>query len=352
MNISNWQLSCRKKYLTNSLFFLIVIITAGSAGCGLFRPSDTVKAPVFLTPETAEKEQLFANINRLAQVKSIRGKVYVKFEDNSFAESGIIEKYKTAEGQVIVQAPLNINLRIQLPVVGTDLVNMTSDGEKFRVAVPCCVDKQFRRFVFGTNAADYSRLQEKAKDIGKGDERKAIGVFSSLRPQHFTVALLMQPIENGSDFVYTQTEIYQEEADPHGKSAASRVIRGYYLLDELKKNGDSGFSVSRRFWFDRVGSVRLARQQIFSENGVIIADLAYGAEQKFGENAQYSLPVQVQITRPQERYSVRLTFQAPQEVSIGEQFKQQVFQLENKWELPEVDLDKQAIRPQAQQPQQ
>jgi hypothetical protein len=65
----------------------------------------------------------------------MRAKMDLKFEDNSFAEIGIAEKYKTADGEVVVQRPANILLKVQVPIIKTDVAQMTSDGEKFRVAI-------------------------------------------------------------------------------------------------------------------------------------------------------------------------------------------------------------------------
>src|SRR4028118_1379133 len=98
----------------NSLYFFLVIIFLFSAGCSVV--SKKSRVPVVLSPvTTTDKTSLIAQINRYASVKTIRGKVDVKFEDNSFAESGISEKYRAADGQVVVQSPSNINLRIQIP---------------------------------------------------------------------------------------------------------------------------------------------------------------------------------------------------------------------------------------------
>lgn len=333
----------RTRLLRNCLRFSIICLLLSTVSCGIFSPRTPTKVPVTLSVENAEKEQLFAQINRYAEIKTIRGKVDVKFEDNSFAESGISEKYKAADGQVIVQAPSNINLKIQIPFVGTDLVQMTSDGDKFRVAVLCCVDEKYKRFVYGTNSNEYSALREKAKNAtGNNDQNKAISVFSSLRPQHFTDALLMRPVQTENGYFYAKSEIYQEEAGTtKAKSRIARVIRGYYLLDEYKQISQNEIGITRRFWFDRAGGIRLARQQVFDGSGVLETDITYGIEQKFTDSGNYSLPVQVQITRPQERYSVKLTYQTPNAVVIGKTYDQSVFQLENTWQLPEVNLDKQ-----------
>lgn len=334
----------RKRLSRTFLFFSIIGLILTASGCLSFKGNYTV--PVFLSPlTTTDKAKLISEIDRYAQVKTVRGKVLVKFEDNSFAESGIAEKYKSANGSVIVQTPANINLKIELPVVGSDLVQMTSDGDKFRVAVICCVEEKYKKFVYGKNASEYLGLQERARTLlGKGNEQeKSISVFASLRPQHFTDALLMRPIQTGGDYIYTQSEIYQdEEGSANRKSRTSRVIRGYYLLDELKKQGEGDYKISRRFWFDRIGGIRLSRQQVFDDRGVLETDIIYGIEEKFTDTAQYSLPIQVQITRPQERYSVKLTYQEPAAVIIGKMYDAGIFQLENKWNLPEIDLDKRA----------
>lgn len=328
-------------------FLILSIIIGYASGCTAFSTRNTVKVPLLLKTSDATREELFAQINRLAEIKSVNGNVLVKFEDNSFAESGIAEKFKSADGKVIVQSPGNINLRIQIPVIGTDIVQMTSDGEKFRVAVLCCVDAKYKQFVTGTNSADYSTLEKKARTTlnQNGEQSQAVSAFASLRPQHFTDALLMPPINSGSGFTYTQSTIYQEEAGEitRKSSASSRVVRGYYLLDELQ-NDNGTFTIKRRFWFDRINGVRLARQQLFDAKGEIEADVAYFAEKKFTAGGDVSMPEIVEVTRPQERYKVRLTYQSPAAVVVGKNYDPEIFVLENRWQLPEVDLDKQQTK--------
>src|SRR3712207_9430814 len=61
-----------------------------------------------------------------------------------------------------------------------------------------------------------------------------------------TDALLVRPIEANtqSGFIYTQSEFYEEEAQPqtNDKQARSnktgRVVRGYYFLDEIFRSDD------------------------------------------------------------------------------------------------------------------
>ncbi len=163
-----------------------------------------------------------------------------------------------------------------------------------------------------------------------------------MRPQHFTEALLVRPIDT-ENYSYLQSTINQEEFDPvllRKKSPIGWVLRGYYLLDELKKNEDGSMSITRRFWFDRVGKIRLARQQIFDADGEVESDIVYGAEGNLSNTGNFqNLPLRIAVTRPKEKYKMSLTYQKPEAVSIGENFDMDIFVLKNRWELQEVDLD-------------
>ena len=332
--------SFRQSFLILSLL-LIFVLFAG--GCNIVSSPD--KRPVLLKVEEATQAQMLEQINSFAKINSMRAKMDLKFEDNSYAELGIAEKYRTAPGEVVVQRPANIFLKVQVPIVNSDIVQMTSDGTQFRVAI--LQDNsggKFKKFVVGTNNADYSSLQTAVSQMDLNDKgfEKNVNAFSNLRPQHFTDAMLMRPIDTNA-FSYSQSTILQEEKTPDvaKKSPLKNVLRGYYLLDELRKNEDGSLTVSRRFWFDRVGSVRLARQQIFDAAGEIESDITYGKAGNLGETGEYNnMPLRIEVTRPKEKYKMSLTYQSPESVSIGKTYNAEVFVLQNSWNLEEVDLDK------------
>jgi len=327
----------------HSRLVALVVVTIFSVtlfGCGTH---STVNTPALLTPvKDANTEQLIAEVNRIAELKSIRGKVYVQFEDTSFAQLGLSEKYRRADGTVVVQRPEKINLKIQAPFIGTNIAEMTSDGERFRVAV-LQGDEKYRRFVKGTNNAEYKQIKvEDNNDDQKKKEQQSVSVLSNVRPQHFTDALLLKPIKPRTEtgFVYSQSELYQDEPDtrPNRKKNA-RVMRCYYVLDELATKEDGTLKVVRRFWFDRVDVVRLARVQNYNEKGEIISDVVYGQQVSFGENAM-KLPDKIEVIRLKEKYKLSFTFQTPEAVSLNDDYPNEAFVLENRWNLPEVDLDK------------
>ncbi|HEV7700875.1 MAG TPA: hypothetical protein VGO43_11645 [Pyrinomonadaceae bacterium] len=323
--------------------FLLLTIAALSVSC--IKVKKESKADVLLKVEDASQAQLLAEINRFASVNSIHAKMDLKFEDNSFAAFGSKEVYRQADGDVTVQRPGKILLKVQVPILKSDVAQMTSDGNQFRVAVlQDGGSGKYKKFVKGTNGADYTKLQktlsvEELKDLKEA--KQSVSAFSNMRPQHFTDAMLVRPTD--ADHIYTQSTIYQHEEDTSvdKKSPIRYVTRGYYLLDEYRQSGESGLVISRRFWFDRVGGIRLARQQLFDAMGEIESDITYGSPGRLGENTQFAnLPLQIQVTRIKERYSLRFTYQSPDMALIGRDYPATAFVLQNTWNLEEVDLDK------------
>ena len=324
--------------------YLFLLVGAAFFLSGCIKVRNNQSTPTLLKTEDATQDQLISEVNRFARVGSMRAKMDLKFEDNSFAQFGSKEVYRSADGEVVVQRPANIMLKVQVPVIGTDVAQMTSDGEKFRVAIlQDGGSGKYKKFVIGSNNADYSKLQKTLDQAnGDGAVKQNVNAFANLRPQHFTDAMLVRPTDDAH--LYTQSTIFQLEIDEtHAqKSPLHRVTRGYYLLDEFVRRADNQLVISRRFWFDRVGGIRLARQQIFDARGEIESDIVYGAEGTLTSTADYArLPLEIIVTRPQEKYSMRLTHSRPGEVSIGKTYPAAAFVLQNSWNLEEVDLDKQ-----------
>jgi hypothetical protein len=323
------------------IFPVLFIALLALTGCNIVKKES--KTPTLLKAEDATQAQLMEEVNRFARVGSMRAKMDLKFEDNSFAQFGSKEVYRSADGEVVVQRPASILLKVQIPVIKSDVAQMTSDGTQFRVAIlQDGGTGKYKKFVIGTNNADYSKLQ-KTLDKANGDGKviESVNAFANLRPQHFTDAMLVRPTD--ADHLYTQSTTYQIEDDATAgkKSPLRSVTRGYYLLDEFVKQADGSLTITRRFWFDRVGGIRLARQQLFDNRGEIESDIVYGREGNLTDTGEYNnLPLRIQVTRLKEKYTMSLTYQTPETVTIGKKYPPTAFVLQNTWSLEEVDLDK------------
>ena len=300
-----------------------------------------VEVERLLTPlAEANTADVIAMVNKSTGVRSIHGRIDIQFEDTSFATAGIAEKYRTADGSIYLQRPGKVFLAIQGPLA-IDIAQMTSDGEHFRIAI-LKGDEKYRRFVKGTNDAVYPKLDmdgESSADKKKTSEAQTVNALSNLRPQHLTDALLLRPIDpHAAGVFYAQSEAFESEKDPAKTDTTKRIVRGYYLLDELQASTDNTMRVLRRFWFDRVGGIRLARLQTFDEKGGLIDDISYGPLTKVSEGNTL-MPTQVSLTRPQEHYKISITYQAPESITIDKEYADDAFVLINKWGLTEVDLD-------------
>jgi hypothetical protein len=322
------------------LSVVVLSVLLFTSGCGLFQTKTKVKVPQLLSPlANAGKDRLIQEVNRLATVKSIHGKVDIQFEDTSFAGVGVADRYRLVDGQITLQRPGKIYLIIQFGFV--DIAQMTSDGEHFRVAV-LKGNEKYKRFLKGTNSAVYPKLDTEAAaaDGNKEKEKETVSALSNLRPQHLTDAFMIRPIETTGAVSYAQSEFFQEEPDNRRQAKkGARIMRGYYFLEEFSQTTAGDARLERRFWFDRVGGIRLARLQTYDDRGQLITDVSYDSEKALGSGTTASLPGRIEITRPQDQYKLSIAYQDSASVELNREYPPKAFVLDNKWELPEVDLD-------------
>lgn len=322
----------------------VAFILVFNSGCGLFGAKRKITVPQLLTPlADANKDRLIQEVNRLSTVRSIHGKVDIQFEDTSFASSGIADQYRLVDGTITLQRPGKIYLVIQFTFV--DIAQMASDGEHFSVAV-LKGDEKYKRFVKGTNSAVYAKLDTDAnhttaQNDKQKTEKQTVSALSNLRPQHLTDAFMIRPIDANSGSVYVQSQFFQEEADTRREKKGDRVMRGYYLLEEFSQPQGNDAKLTRRFWFDRVSGIRLARVQTYDDTGALITDVSYSNERALGSGPTASLPSRIEITRPQDQYKLNITYQDAASVELNREYNPKAFVLENRWQLPEVDLDAQ-----------
>src|SRR5205814_8634955 len=125
---------------------------------------------------------------------------------------------------------------------------------------------------------------------------------------------------HASGVLYARSEFFESEKDPTKPDSNKRVVRGYYLLDELQPGADNSARLLRRFWFDRVGGIRLARLQSFDEKGVLVNDVTYGPLVKFGAEGSALMPAKVSLTRPQDHYKISITYQSPEAAIIDKDY--------------------------------
>ena len=310
------------------LAFLALVLSLLTASCAKVKDESI---PRLLEPlAESDLKALVARLDGLTSLQALRAsRLLIQFID---AESK--DKYRAADGQLVLKRPDKIRLIVQLPVTGTRIAEMVSESNHFKVAV--YYPDKYRRFLSGTNNADYSRWREKLGREGRS-------ALVDARPFHFTDALMIRPLQTGdSRFVYGLEEALVEENDMRqGAKRNARLLRSFYVVSELEiASGDRGASrVLRRFWFDRTNKLMFTRQQIFDDQARLATDVFYSGYEKLSEESQELWPGVILVSRPHDNYSARLTFTPGRFEVNPSDLTPNAFVLENKESLPVTDLD-------------
>jgi hypothetical protein len=312
---------------------LIVTVLAfamlGTSCAGLVRVKD-YSIPKLITPIAEAKfDDMIGQLRPFTELRALRtSPVYIRFVD---AESSLKYRFE-ANSILVLQRPDSIRLIIQAPGIGTKIADMVSDGNKFRVAI---LSGDSKRFLIGTNSADYSAWRAKLGDRGKS-------ALVNARPFHFTDALMMAPLKlNDQRFTYSLEEALVEEDDERKDAKkGSRVLRSFYVISEIELGAEGPSRVLRRFWFDRTNGAKFSRQQIFDARGGLATEVIYSNYMKLNADSPELWPGVVQVSRPHDGYSARLTFNDERFEINPTDLKPEAFQLENTENLPLTDLDK------------
>lgn len=180
----------------------------------------------------------------------------------------MIKEYRDVKGFILLQKPAMIRMIGQAPVVRTNIFDMASDGEEFRLYIP---PKQ--KFIVGKTAF----------------RRPAKNALENLRPQHILEALLVPAIES------TREKYVKEDTEEGG--------RQYYVVVVLEPRDEGDLDLKRKFWFNR-SNLEIARLQIYGPQGAYIEDVQYSDYKDF-QGVYY--PTRIKVSRPIEDYRLLIT---------------------------------------------
>ena len=242
-------------------------ICAGLAGCSAHTGAAPIaKAPANAPLQTASKSDLIAKYDELAQsITAINAKVAINFTAGS-EYSGAIKRYHQINGFILAQKPAFVRVIGQLPVVGTNIFNMVSDGTTFSIYVPS-------KNQFLTGPATLERPSEKATE--------------NLRPQHLMEAIFWEPISDADPVLFEQT------MDNGAGNYVLTVVAG-------SAGSRADWRISRKIWFERAG-LTMSRIETYDDSGRLLSDIHYSGWAPFG-SIEY--PKQIKIERPADDYTL------------------------------------------------
>lgn len=189
------------------------------------------------------------------------------------AYSGVIEQYHEVSGFILAEKPADVRVIGQVPVVGTDIFDMVSDGRTFHIFIP-----SKNKFIVGP--AQLERPSSKA--------------IENLRPQHLTGALFWNPIPPNDPVLLEQSS--------QGRSS-------YYVLTVIQRLGpatataaEADWEIARKIWYDRA-NLNMSRIQTYDSGGQLASDVSYSNWDTFGAE-QY--PRDISVNRPASDYSLEI----------------------------------------------
>jgi outer membrane lipoprotein-sorting protein len=182
--------------------------------------------------------------------------------------SGVIREYEDVRGFILVETPALIRVLGQAPVVRTDIFDMVSNGEEFRLYIP---PKQ--KFIVGKTTF----------------RRPAKNSLENLRPQHILEALLVPALDTSHE------KWFLEEAEEGG--------RRFYAVVIVEPADSGELRLKRKAWFDRA-NLDLARMQFYESEGLYVEDVHYSDYQDF---QGISYPSRIEVVRPIEDYRLTIT---------------------------------------------
>jgi hypothetical protein len=241
--------------------------------------------PVYLE---AAPEELLDRYNALARnLESLNATVELKPVTGS-AYSGVINEYHEVKAFLLASRPYNIRMIGQVPVVGTTVFDMASNGRDFEVSIP-----PKNKFLVGPVTLN----RQSAKPI------------ENLRPQHLVDAVLWPEVRK------EEVVLPEEFNDESTRYYVLTVLRGGYQSEILRK-----------IWFDRV-DLHVARLQSYGPKGALLSDVRYANWQPL-DNSSFAVkeyPRSIRIDRPRDEYRLDMTVT---KVSLNESLTSDRFTLE------------------------
>ncbi len=238
------------------------------SSCAVRRAVRVSPGAVAPPAQAASLSDLIASVNAQSKaVQTITATVDLEPTAGS-VYSGVIKEYRDVRSFILAARPAMIRMVGQAPVVRTDIFDMASDGEEFRLFVP---SKQ--KFIVGKT----------------GVQRPAKNPLENLRPQHILEALLIPPVDPDSE------RALRYEAEDGG--------RRYYIVAVFEKGSD--LNLRRQIWFDRA-DLRIDRMQFYGSQGVYLEGVQYADYHDF-QGVRY--PTRIKVTRPVEDYGLSMTVQ-------------------------------------------
>jgi hypothetical protein len=257
-----------------AIFLLATLV--GQTGC-LFHTRVVEARTSTAKLQTSTKQQLVDMVNTEAgKIKTLNATVNIATSVGG-ERKGKVTDYEEIRGYILVRKPDMLRMIGLFPIVRNKAFDMVSDGSEFKLSIPAK-----NKFYVGHN------------DV----QNPGTNPLEQLRPQVIYNALLLPGIDSKDDIpvLENSTEIIY---DPKKKKELEQPD---YVLDIIHRTGNE-WVLARKIIFDRTNLV--PHQQIIYDPAGAVATVA--TYQVYRDYNGVSFPNVIEINRPKEEYSIRLT---------------------------------------------
>ena len=252
------------------------------------------------------RQELVDHINtEAAKIKTLNATVDIATSVGG-EKKGKVTDYEEIRGYILVRKPDMLRMIGLFPIVRNKAFDMVSQGNQFKLSIPAK-----NKFYVGHNDVVHPTAN----------------TLENLRPQVIYNALLMPEIDPQNNIAVLEDSI---EIIYDAKNRKN-LEQPDYVIDIVTRAGDQWY-LSRKIIFDRTNLVP-HQQIIYDQSGAIVTEATYQVYQDYNG---VRFPNVIQITRPLEEYSIRLTVV---KLVINDPLRDEQFALQQPAGSILVDLD-------------
>lgn len=254
---------------------------------GCFVLSTTRKLPIPKAPlvtQTVSPEELVSRLNqRWAALDSLNASVDIQATALKTKE-GVARDYTTFRGIILMRKPQMLRVYGRLPVIGSRMFDMVSDGKYFSLWIP-----SQNKLIMGANTL----------------KKKSASQVENMRPGFFFDAMVVRGLEPGDEYmVASDTDTVEDTAKKH-----LYLVPEYILSIMRRKPGSHELAPVRQVHFHREDLLPY-EQDLYDSNGTLETVVLYASYANYGTSLY---PSRVTIKRPLEDYQIILTVEEVKE---------------------------------------
>lgn len=266
--------SCRRLAYT-----LVLLLPLPLSGC--FILATTRRLPVPKQPQfvrSVSPEQLVAKVNqRWAELDTLNATVDIQASVLK-SRQGVAKDYTTFRGIILMRKPEMLRVFGRVPVLGTRMFDMVSDGKNFTLWIP-----SRNKAVKGPNEL----------------KKKSLSQVENMRPGFFFDAMMVRGLEPDDVYaVVSDTETVEDAAKKHLYS-----VPEYILSIQRGKPGSQKQIPVRVVTFHR-DDLLPYQQDLYDSDGNLETEVFYSQYVDYGTS---TFPSKVIIKRPLEEYQIVMT---------------------------------------------